>query len=210
MNTSYRSSARDYLKRAQRLLGEGNFESLFYAAFELRCGIEARMREYLEIAEDISEKKKLGWKIAELGNNLEKAFRLGDKIVELIFEDMASSKICRVYYTPVSSRLQQRAKGLGDYLHAMKQYRKPEDSWWKSFRLFLDQTCKELADATKGTLLGPPLMRADGKGIKTHIELEVNLATDEVMRAIALNKGNIKMRACYFDELPPALNLPNI
>jgi len=204
MNTPYRSSARDYLKRAQQLLNEDNVESLFYSAFELRCGIEARMREYLEIAEDISEKKKLGWKIAELGYNLEKAFRLGDRIVELTFEDMASSKTCKVYYTPVSSRLQNRAERLGEYLHAMKQYRKPEDSWWKSFRLLLDQTCNELADSTKGTLLGLPLMRPDGKGIKIHFELEINPATDEVMRAIGVSRGNIKMRVCYFDELPAA------
>jgi hypothetical protein len=73
----YRTSSRDYLLRAQERLRDGTREALFYAAFELRCGIEARMRQYLEVCDHISKKKKEGWKIADLGRGTEEAFRLG-------------------------------------------------------------------------------------------------------------------------------------
>lgn len=200
----YRSSSRDYLKRARHLLSRGDCESLFYAAFELRCGIEARMQEYLEIAEEISEKKKQGWKIAELGKNLEKAFKLGGKIVQLTFENVASGKQCRIYHTPVTAELRKQGQQRGNYLHATKVYRKPDDPWWVSFKTLLDETCEELAIATKGTLLVPPLLRPDGKTFKTHHELEVDSQADEVMREIGRTRENIFMEVEYLDKLPAA------
>src|ERR1700722_9369106 len=99
---SYLCDSRSYLRRACDLLNEKELRFLFYAALELRCGIEARMREYLEVAEQISEKKKQGWRVAELGGNLERAFQTGDKIVEIIIENPEFEGTCKVYYTPVS------------------------------------------------------------------------------------------------------------
>ncbi|MGI2856448.1 hypothetical protein ACRTDR_20040 [Shewanella algae] len=54
---SYGVSSKDYLSRAKELIAEDRIESLFYAAFEIRCGIEARMNEYLEVQKHISNKK---------------------------------------------------------------------------------------------------------------------------------------------------------
>ncbi len=198
----YSSGSRDYLKRARQLLNTGDSESLFYAAFELRCGIEARMQQYLEIADEISEKKKQGWKIAELGKNLEKAFKVGDKIVQLTFEDTATGKQCRIYHTPVTTELRKQGQQLGNYLHAMKVYRKPDDPWWNSFKSLLNEACEKLAIATKGTLLGPPLLRPDERTFKTHEELEVDVLVDEAMREIICAKRNIKIGVKYFDRLP--------
>jgi hypothetical protein len=203
MNTSYRSSSRDYIKRAQQLLKSGNSESLFYAAFELRCGIEARMQEYLEVADDISEKKKQGWKIAELGKNLERAFKLGNKIVQLNFEDAVSSNQCTIYHTPVNSQLRKQGQQLGNYLHAMKGHRKLDDPWWKVFKSLLDETCNGLSIATKGTLLGPPLFQPDGRTVKTHHELEVEPMVDEAMKKIGRVGGHIRLRVEYLADLPP-------
>lgn len=202
MNTPYRIGSRDYLGRAEKLLNDGARESLFYAAFELRCGTEARMHEYLEVADEITEKKKQGWQIAKLGNNLERAFKLGDRIVQITFENLAAGKQCRIYYTPVSSKLRKHAERMGDYLHASKTYRKLDVGWWKSFRVFLNETTEELSNATKGTLLGPPLLRPDGKTIKTHHELEVDPANDEAMRAITSARASVTMDVQYFDKLP--------
>ena len=50
-HSQYKITSRDYLSRARICLDEGSNRFLFYAAFELRCGIEARMREYLEVWE---------------------------------------------------------------------------------------------------------------------------------------------------------------
>jgi hypothetical protein len=51
----YGIHSRSYLKRARQRLDEGYPESLFYAAFELRCGVESRMKEYLDAQDHISE-----------------------------------------------------------------------------------------------------------------------------------------------------------
>ncbi len=67
----YKISSRDYLKRAKKRLDEGSLESLFYASFELRCGVEARMQEYLAAQKDVSKKKKHGWKIPKSAKSLE-------------------------------------------------------------------------------------------------------------------------------------------
>jgi hypothetical protein len=44
----YGIHARDYLTRARLRLDEQSPAGLFYAAFELRCGIESRLRQYIE------------------------------------------------------------------------------------------------------------------------------------------------------------------
>ena len=83
---SYRVSSKDYLSRAKNLRSEDDIASLFYAAFEIRCGIEARMSEYLHAQKHISDKKKKGWKIAQLARNIEDAFRIGEKkaIIQIV------------------------------------------------------------------------------------------------------------------------------
>jgi hypothetical protein len=201
MNAEYRSASRDYLQRAQNLLRDDNAPSLFYAAFELRCGVEARMREYLEVAEDISEKRKQGWEVVKLGKDIERAFEVGDKIVQLIFHGAGNTEVC-IYHTPVSSKLQKQAKQLGDYMHALKVHRKPEDPWWKSFRLLLEETRRGLAIATTGTLLGPLLLGPDRKTTKMHHELEIDPLADELVLKIGKEKGNVKLQVRYLDALP--------
>ena len=202
MIKNYRSGSRDYLIRARQLLNSGETAALFYAALELRCGIEARMQEYLEIAEDISEKRKQGWRIAELGKDLGKAFRLGDKIVQLILVNAASGKRCKIYHTPVTARLRKQGQQLGSYLHAMKVYRKPDDPCWTSLKVLLEETCEELAVATKGTLLGPPLLHSNRKTFKMHHELEVDPHADEVMREIGRTREDVIVKVEYLDKLP--------
>ena len=114
---SYRTGARDYLNRARVQLDEGTPEALFYAAFELRCGIEQRMREYLEAWDHVSEKKKRGWKIPDLGRSLDQTFKLGDKVAKFTVSARDRSKVYGVfYYTPVSEKLKAMAGQLGNYL----------------------------------------------------------------------------------------------
>jgi hypothetical protein len=55
----------------------------FYAAFELRCGIEARMRQYLRAREDVSDKKAKGWQLNRLARDIEAAFRTGNKFIRM-------------------------------------------------------------------------------------------------------------------------------
>ena len=77
----YTISSRDYLLRARNRLREHTAQALFYAALELRCGIESRMSQYLDVWEHVSKRKKEGWRIADLARGVEEAFRLGNNIV---------------------------------------------------------------------------------------------------------------------------------
>jgi len=49
-------------------------------------------------------------------------------------------------------------KKLGDVLHAIKEDRASNDTWWEKFRTELVETAAALRIANMGTLLGPPTL----------------------------------------------------
>ncbi len=204
MTISYNCGSRGYLKRARKLLDEGTQESLFHAAFELRCGIESRLQEYLEVQDQISNSKKEGWQIAKLAKGLESAFKLGDKIVELEFLELKTGQKMPVYFTPVTARLRKQGERLGDYLHAMKKARDDADAWWKETRKNLEDTCEQLSVANKGTLLGPPLTRPNG-AVNLHIELGVYPKQDDFMLSNSKAGFRLQMNVCYLVKLPESV-----
>ena len=111
---SYRISSRDYLSRAREQLALSTSAALFYAAFELRAGVEARMLQYLEAQQNVSEKLKRGWRIAVLGEGIDRTFKLGDKLARFSYQEAdGSDEVFVLYYTPVSKELQRNAKQLG-------------------------------------------------------------------------------------------------
>jgi hypothetical protein len=120
-------------------LAEGSRASLFYAALELRFGIEARLQQYLETQREVSRKKKKGWRVAVMAKNIEKIFQTGDTIVQISFWDQAEAKFepFSVYYTPVSSQLRKNAERLGNYLHATGHRRTEEKEWWDNLEILL-------------------------------------------------------------------------
>jgi hypothetical protein len=78
----YDVTSRGYLERADVRLAEGTAQALFYAALELRSGIAARMQQYLQARDEVSKRKKQGWRVANLAKDIEQVFRTGDKVVE--------------------------------------------------------------------------------------------------------------------------------
>lgn len=167
---SYQISSRDYLCRAREQLALSKADALFYASFELRAGVEARMSEYLEAQQQISRKLKEGWRIAVLGRGIDQAFKLGEKLARFSFREAVSGEeLFILYYTPVSGELQKNAQKLGDYLHHQKLLRCDNDEWWNIFRRKLERTSELLCRSCTGTLLGPPLMRRT-KEIKAFVE----------------------------------------
>lgn len=152
----YRVDANSYLERARERLHDDRLDSLFYAALELRCGIESRLQEYLEAQEHIAECRRSGWRIPKLGKNIARAFQLGDKIARVtIFDPSTKEEITSLIYTPVTSELQKNGQRLGNLLHALKRPRPFDDPWWKETREFLEKVTAQLAVAVSGTLLGP-------------------------------------------------------
>jgi len=55
---TYNVDSKNYLKRARSQLDSQSYEGLFYAALELRYGIEARIKEFLESHTHIPNKRK--------------------------------------------------------------------------------------------------------------------------------------------------------
>jgi hypothetical protein len=80
-----------------------------------------------------------------------------------MFEDGGTRMLAELYYTPVAESLKKAGEKLGNYLHAAKKYRLPDDPWWATFRQLLDEATAGLLRATRGTLLGLPLISTEGK-----------------------------------------------
>jgi hypothetical protein len=163
MSDSYNIDSIAYLRRARRCLDQNNREALFYAAFELRCGTESRLQQYLDARKDIAHHKKQGWRIIGSSRELDRRIQLGDTIYEACLSDDAGNSIF-LYYTPISARLRESAGArLHDLLHAMKSHYENDNRWWGDTRDFLEQIYCDLALASRGTLLAPILRSPDGK-----------------------------------------------
>ncbi|MES9906529.1 MAG: hypothetical protein ABW168_28090 [Sedimenticola sp.] len=204
--SQYEISSRNYLGRARECLAEGSSQSLFYAAFELRCGIESRMSEYLEVWEHISKKKKKGWRIAEMGRNVEEAFKTGNKIVRWAVHDKSTNElIVCLYYTPVTSALKKSGEKLGNYLHSMKRHKVPSDHFWIKLRNDLESAYEKLAIANTGTLLGPPLMKSDTGQVDMRVELPNENQQQNPLGPIMDTGIEIKVNLSYISHLPKKL-----
>lgn len=202
----YRISAREYLARARKCLDEESVDALFYAAFELRCGIEARMRQYREVWDHISKRKKKGWRIAELGRNVEEHFKTGNKVVRwAVMDKETGGLVVCVYYTPVTSKLRNAGEKLGNYLHSMKRFRDEGDPFWSRLREELEHIYRQLAVANKGTLLGPPLLNSATGEVDMKLELPPAVDPKELFSK-TLNKGKeIQVKVSYHAHLPKEL-----
>lgn len=194
-------SSRSYLERAEQRLAEDRDYALFYAALELRCGIESRLQEYLDVWDHVSKKQKKGWSIMNRGRNVEKVFRVGNSVVRwAIHEQSTQQLIVCFYHTPVTKALRARGERLGNYLHALKRYHAPEDPWWVNLREELQAAVRELRTANTGTLLGPPLMKK-GTG-QVDMRLEIPPTFDhEVLMSTVMNRELI-VEVSYLDVLP--------
>jgi len=150
-------SSRDYLARARARLAEETPAALIYAALELRCGIEARLHEYLDVRHTLPRRKQ-GWKVSRLGILMDRTCRDGDRYAEVTIVDPDNgNRVLTVGYTRVTPWLRTAAEQLGDLLHAQDPKKVQRDGWEERTRAFLEQVGDELFKATLGTLLGPPM-----------------------------------------------------
>lgn len=164
MTNIYGSGVYAYLARARRQLDAGEHDALFYAALELRCGIESRIRQYLEARHEMSKhKKKNAWKLTESERELAKVFRVGRTVVELILTTPAIAGEVRLFHTPIGPELAKAGSQLDDLRHSAKTDRDYVDPWWLTTRKRLEDTFTALELASCGTLLAPPTIPRDGR-----------------------------------------------
>lgn len=202
MARSYDIDSIAYLRRARARLNDGTQEALFYAAYELRCGTEARLQDYLDARDDIAKKKKKGWQIMDSAKELDRAIRLGDKIAEASIVDSDGAIIIATFYTPVSSRLREAAGArLHNLLHAMKT---PfdDDRWWDDSRTFLEQIYSDLELSNKGTLLGPMMRAPDGKRFDMMLSIRHDSPVADKVSLFGQVGAVARIRIGYHDSLP--------
>jgi len=164
-----------FLERARKqleLFDSGSIESLFYAALELRTGIEARLFEYLDASMGDNKKKLSG---------LSKDYVATKLLKKLSAIDPNSEKYTAVYfgkdrqhlefafeYTPFTKQLAEYHGMLGEILH-FKFFRNNKDWYYKErlfekhkvkslldYRDWLEMVAKELEVVTRGDLLKHP------------------------------------------------------
>jgi len=196
----YHTSSYDYLERARERFAEGSHQALFYAALELCCGIEQRMREYLSVQKQISRKIQKGWQITHLGRDLNKVFKARNKVIEFtIVDETKGDPIIILYYTPVTPELQTIGDKLGNYLHAMREYQPEESDWWEDFKWLLKRGIKGLEGATKGNLMGIPLINPKTNELTMHTQFERNDSLFEKLSAVLKETQQMNFRVRYLD-----------
>ena len=171
---AYHIDAWSCVERAQKqlqLFDEGNPESLFYAALELRMGIEARLLEVLRVllrdnnrpAEEIKayQPKILLGRISELDEN---AFHQ----ITLTIWIPGSQNRTVLQFIPVTKELASDYGKVGNLLHAT--FFESNKDWFAKRRLWPEYHTKSLADyrdilgdiakrlekACNGSLITPP------------------------------------------------------
>jgi hypothetical protein len=147
-------SAISYLARAKELAKSQDKASLIYAALELRCGVEARLKEHVSVAVGVTKSQAARYEIRKLSKTIESAFGLGDSFL-VVFLQMADGRYCQFNYFPVNSQLQDIAARLGAYLHAVSHDRAVAPNFWTDLKAMLVEGCGLLELACTSELLRP-------------------------------------------------------
>lgn len=157
--------ARDHLRR----FDEGDLPCLFYAALELRLGIEARLHSYINAAyrkrkrpnnlDSMHIATKLLAKLKEINPDAEQKMFVGFKFAK-------SDKGSAFEFTPVTKKLARMHGKLGELLHfnfyikntdwLVKPPLHAEGRTLADVRRWLDAVVIELSEACRGALLSHP------------------------------------------------------
>lgn len=153
----YRVSDRDYLRRCREQIELDTKQGLFYAAFELKCFIEAKLAEYVEHWEGRKSNRVHAFKIGENARTIKK-LNIGEIIIGMQFVDVEAGIDETLYHTPVPERLKAFAERyLDDMRHAQVLYRAPDDPWWAEARERLIENYRIAWISSRGTVPVPPL-----------------------------------------------------
>ena len=147
-------SAISYLARAKELTKSQDKANLIYAALELRCGVEARLKEHALVAVGVTKRQTNHYEIPKLSKTIENAFGLGDAFL-IIFLQMEDGRRCQFLYTPVNSQLKNIAMRLGTYLHSVPHERSADPDFWSELKAMLVEGCGLLELACRSELLRP-------------------------------------------------------
>jgi len=161
-----RGTARECLKRARELRQTGEPNQLFYAALEVRFGIEARLNEYLTAPGQSIRVPNIPWRLGPLKKSVDGLHGEVLRPIKVTFFDPTSGSPVICEYTPVTEKLRKVGERLGHYLH-YKPRRESPAVMAANLSALVDLGIAELTVATRGTFLRPP----DGRGQPNSIQL---------------------------------------
>lgn len=197
----YGISAQAYLERTRTQLLENTHESLFYAALELRCCVEARQAEYVEHLSAYKGQKVCPYQI---GENRKKIAKIsgGELIARLQF-NLDDGQALVGYHTPVPASLTQYCeRHLDNLRHTQPQYRPPDDPWWDATRTDLIKNYRQAWVACQGNMLVPPLWST--RSGKTHpVTFEFAEADREMADRMKNSVGEHLIVEVKYLESPP-------
>ena len=168
----FQAHSRAFLNRAREHLAcfemDGQVQNFYYAAIELRFGIEARLNEYLAPALEAIGKTSKDVPEYVATSLLKKLARIdptSEQPATLRFTSEQTGDSSVAHYTPVSRRLAAIHGQLGGVLHYIffvqnehwllrKPLRGNPHRSIPDFVLLLNEGVAELERATSGTLLG--------------------------------------------------------
>jgi hypothetical protein len=156
----YGIGSASYLARAKSRLEQREPASLFYAALELRCCVEARQDEYLEAQKRYRRSLPRSWQIGKKARELDSIFAQ-DRISEVTFSRDGIPSITG-FHIPIQRPLVKKAEGLGDYLHAKQKFHSAGDAWWSELEALLKEIYRGVWYCCRGILLCPPFLHEDG------------------------------------------------
>ncbi|MBW0144307.1 hypothetical protein [Sphingomicrobium clamense] len=197
---AYYTSARAYLRRAREALRKKDVRNLFYAAFELRCCVEARQLEYADALVKLQGKKIRAWKISETYNAIQANSGNG-KIVQMQFRQSANT--FDLFHVPVSVNLKSSAEKLGDFLHAREAMFRVGSTEHERLLAHVIETYRLSWLCCKGDALVPPLFANDSHEIHP-LRIELDQEIREKLSDFCLDEGSeVEFQVKYLDE-PPA------
>ena len=152
----------DYLNRAKRERGADDLIRLFYSAFELRAGVEARLNEYRDAIHNAKHDNT--WQVRILKRHIENVVEKHEKPVTINFHDPDTNTTFPIRYVPITDELKSITERLGEYLHFIHPSKLQKREILSDLKIFVDKGIELLSDAVSGELLSPPLW--DNKTLK--------------------------------------------
>lgn len=155
---TYGERSKDYLARAKKELKADETARLFYSAFELRAGIEARLHEYRGAIQNAKHDNT--WQVRVLKRRIEDVVEKHEKPVVVYFHHPETGERLPIRYIPVSDELKSIAERLGEYLHCLHPSKLRSQSFLPELRNLVERGIVLLSEAVSGELLSPPMWRS--------------------------------------------------
>lgn len=198
---AYPILARDYLSRAKSALEERGQQGLFYAAFELRCCIEARQAEYVEALSAYKDTKIRPWKLSQEGRRIRS--QSNASTIALVSYSFPDGTTYDSFHTPVTDALIEFAeRTLHSLMHCQTRFRDDDDPWWQRARDEMNNGYRMAWLSCQGDSMVPPLW--DPKTKQLHpSRFEIREDNAHLLELLAGLKGQtVNVNVSYPDQPP--------